>query len=456
MQLPKTGRVAIIDDKPDEALPLIKALSQSGIPSLYFCGELDSLPASPLNSIRVVFLDIELATESQTEKNKLSKLKSVLGAIIDKENGPYIIIAWTKYKTLVPKILKVLRGNKPILILTLDKGSCKDISTGDFSPTTINSEIKKELKKIGMFGVFNTWEELISQSSHKVINDISNLYRVNKDWQKNVSRVFYKLAQAYSGRTLTTTSIPNILTSSLLAFNSVFSDTVENTITAKEWEDDFTIIETQGAIDSTTLSKINSKLHTVFGPSKVSRPGNIYSHKLTRKQKMEMLNDYIDPTYTEEKVMFSKSLNKQMDEVFDAEGNVLSSFKARFKTFRKLLKERLFKQLSVIKIEISPECDYIQKKRTTHRFVLGIIWPYKYTHLMRKKTGYLYSTPILYIRNKPQQIIFDLRSIISKPVEKLINANIICRLRKELIIELQSFLSNHISRPGVLFLDHLN
>ncbi len=458
MNLPKTGRVVIIDDDESEALPLIKTLSQNGISSLFFTEKLEDLPSTPLNSIRVVFLDFELGTEGQQIKTKLSTIKSILSKIISEQNGPYIIIAWTKFKNRVPQIRKVLNDNPPYLILAIDKGECRDSNTGDFDLELITEKIKPEVEKIGMFKVFNIWEELISYSSHQVINDISSLYPLNRNWHKSVSKVFFELARAYSGEQLTPNDISDILNNSLLAFNSVFTDTIERNISGNTWEPSITTIEQNGVIDIKTLAKINTKLHLIDKPpSNPLRPGFIFNITLSSAQKKKMINEFKVPTDEVEKEMFAHSISKRKEEIFNSSGRIDDlGLKSKFRVYKTSLAKQILNKTSSVQIEISPECDFIQSKQRTHRFITGLLWPYRYSKLLRTRADYMYISPVYLIRHIPHQFIFDVRYVTSKPLDRSLRAKVICGVRKEILLEIQSYLTRHINRPGVLFLDHHN
>ena len=60
MNILKTARVVVVDDVESEATPLLLALAKIGIGAWYFTGDVDKLPKSHLDGIRVVFLDLRL------------------------------------------------------------------------------------------------------------------------------------------------------------------------------------------------------------------------------------------------------------------------------------------------------------------------------------------------------------------------------------------------------------
>ena len=94
MELPRDGKVVIVDDCRGEIEPLIDVLSKKRIPHLYYSGMLDDLPEYPLTGIRVVFLDLRFGP-SIDERTNVGNACAVLKRIICKDNGPFLLIIWS-------------------------------------------------------------------------------------------------------------------------------------------------------------------------------------------------------------------------------------------------------------------------------------------------------------------------------------------------------------------------
>lgn len=78
MSLPETGRIIIVDDKINQALPLINYLSKYRFPFKYFNGELSNLPdqGQGFTDIRLIFLDLNLVDNSIPDRTHFSKIKA--------------------------------------------------------------------------------------------------------------------------------------------------------------------------------------------------------------------------------------------------------------------------------------------------------------------------------------------------------------------------------------------
>lgn len=55
MDLPKNGSVVIIDDKIEEAFPLMNALAKRGVPYSYYDGKSKNYPEKTLDNVRIIF-----------------------------------------------------------------------------------------------------------------------------------------------------------------------------------------------------------------------------------------------------------------------------------------------------------------------------------------------------------------------------------------------------------------
>ena len=98
----QTGRVVVIDDDSKEADPLLKSFSKIGIASTYYSGNVAELPDTPLKGVRLVALDLHLAGDGNGDAREiLSTPLGVLQKLIAPQNGPFVLLAWTKHTNLI-------------------------------------------------------------------------------------------------------------------------------------------------------------------------------------------------------------------------------------------------------------------------------------------------------------------------------------------------------------------
>lgn len=408
MNLPENGRVIVIDDKYEEVESLLKVLSKNRVPVMYFTGNLEELPEQPFPDVRMIFLDIELGTEGQPEKTKLSTTAGVVQKIIGDKGNPYLIIAWTKYDKLLNGIRELLKDNPPLLMLNLEKSKCRD-EKGKYEIGKIEEKLKEELRRVGIFHLFIIWENLVHNSAGRIVNDFSFFYPRDDNWNRNMCGVFHKLAEAYAGKQLQS---GELIKNALLTFNETFLDTLENEIRNYTDIDEILFPDNEGTIANDILAEVNSRLLLIFDPPNKPVPGNIY---------------HID----------RENLKVKLDELF--KGNIPQ-------------KDNLINAVKYVFLEVSPSCDYAQNKWKLHRVLPGVICPIDHQNKI-KKADYIYTSPLLKIDNGIYKFVFDLRYLTSLSFDNLKDKSPEFRIRHELLIDIQSKIAGHINRPGVISLE---
>lgn len=427
MNMPENGRVVVIDNEESEAIPLLKVLFINGIAAAFFTGMQSELPRKPLEGIRVVFLDLELVY-SNKKKTIKATLQKVLGKIISKNNGPYILIFWSVHESDYTKALQELFDDqlsciKPAVVLSLEKlvymktnkaGQKEFVST---ALKLIDKKLRDELKKAGAFDLFVLWENIVHKSAGKIVNDFSSFYPLDENWNKNMFRVFRALAEAYAGERLQPGNINEISKNSLLTFNIAFLDNLESVIENFQYAGRITGLRPRGRPDADIISKINSRLLVAeAGDDNSIKPGNLYEGGINKRR-----HAAIQDVYNGKLSQFSQT---QRD-------NLIASVKNVF-------------------LEVSPLCDYTCNKLRAYRFLPGLMWPSDFSKQIKKSAEYLYVSPLVNIKNNKYKLVFDIRCLTTLPVNTpRSNKKLLGRIRHELLVDIQSYIARHVSRPGV-------
>jgi len=408
MILPRNGRIVVIDDKTEEeAMPLLSSLYLNGFPALYFKGEKKDLPRKPLNNIRVVFLDLEIIVEGYTGQDNRSKAATtarILSSVINTTIPTiYLLVLWSTHEEeLLDYFWRYIKENNYnciFLPISLDKIKCR---AADYDITLIESEIKAKLQGNDGFRFLIGWENLIHKSSNDVINEILSLCHGSEDLDKFLLEIFKKLAEAHAGKNLNTTDHEQIVRHAMLAFNGTFTDSLESNISS--------VANTGISFDSivevpnkSVIAKINSKLLLDQNNTNV-KPGCIYINS-----EHDDVQDYFNP------------------------GADLNGI------------EKIF-------CEVSPTCDYAQRKWKCHRILYGIKVLVEQTERLKGKADYLYKTDDFDIDGKMVKFVFDLRKLKSKNLGELDLFKPLCTFRYDLLIGIQHKIASHCSRPGMLSL----
>lgn len=278
--LPVDGSIVVVDDKLEDAIPLIELLSSRGVACTYYSGTDDKqLPNSTLNKVRIAFFDIQLFGPSDAT-NYATNISRLLNILISELNGPYILILWTtiaahEADTVEDQINAnpILKNKRPLKILRLEKtkyfkneqnsdflnsvlDEVDETLTTSFDPNEIgeikgfiNDNIFPETKKVvntdaieeiseelnstlqgtaDSFQFFTHWEGAINSAAGLTVNHVSSLYQKDEHWSENFKNIIFRMARAQLGQNISSEDNDEILKNSLKTMNGTFLDLIES------------------------------------------------------------------------------------------------------------------------------------------------------------------------------------------------------------------------------------
>lgn len=522
MILPNNGSVLVLDDKIDEALPLIQALSKQKVPVIYYDGLFRNLPKTPLNGIRVVFSDMKY-TEVNDDRNTVTKLIQILKTIISKDNGPYILIVWSKHDAEYLQDFKNLLSEQndmaqPVFVLNMEKSKyfetvpsdnleqsksldeicstienlqianpediiikIKDILKQD-EPTLkkrlihgglgkIEKKLKLELDKAGVFNLFFIWESLVNTSSYQTINHISSLNVINEKWNENTEALLSRIAEATLGRKNVKTN-KDLVRGSLLALADMLIEntnvSIDTLLSGEELE---VMLRKQKYLLKETITDCEYTLYYESYPKEyiLKQDGNeifrIQFDKIkdltlssnNEKVFSNLYNNYLkNQAELNSKLLLHMTKNniKQPGNVYKINADINKKRAFSSELFLKdnnpfNLKETEYSDIEYIELEVSPDCDYAQKKWELNRIIPGFIVPQKYFDILKTEGQYLYVTPSLLLNGQVVKIILNYRLFCSYPLNYLDDKTIMFKLNQSLVTKIKNELGFHILRSGI-------
>lgn len=403
--LPDNGKVVIIDDKYEDVKVLMQGLSSERVPFLYYQDDLGTdLPESPLTGVRIIFLDLLLIDDNNPSTKKvISSIISRLKRIISTENGPYILIYWsTKIKNYGKALEKELNKPKlklykPIITLKLTKPS---------NLNTVKNELAKRFEDFKSLKAFLLLESLVNNAGTLVVNQFTNIFPVDTDWNKNLKDVLYKTGEARVGENnFKTMSDSEKIKNSLLTISSTIDEKLDEVINlCKFSEIKFEQIK-QYDTTKEAKAKVNGSLHLTGSFESTVKSGNLYYIRGSQNIKESILSNKL----------FNNYVNRNLE-------------------------PKLFF------IDLTPGCDYTQSKNY-FRGVYGIIANHDKKFSENRPPAYLLKSPLLFIKNNPKYLVLDFRFIVSAPGSES-PKNAAFKINNELLTEFQVELAKHISRPG--------
>lgn len=468
----KTARVLVVDDQPEEAIPIMRSLGRLGIGCIYQRGiKVEDLPEEPFEGIRLVFLDLQLDQEGEA-KIVLSKTVSVLKALINTQTMPLLVICWTKHEDYFEKFVsmavKHIRGLKPGFIEKMKKPANDSEDWGYLFPG-----IKEIIKKFPALQITWDWEQVVhdavSQTTQMLANIVSSDFEndmgyIRDKWIEGLIKLFRTLVLAESGQIVDKSNAQQALFN---VMNALLKDRINHTIFDKKIAYAEVIIPQRNeSISETQKARLNQMLlvERVRNEDTSINPGNIYLpdekleknciHMICNLEFKKLAGEIIevknkDPLYSEYKNKeeeLKRTINKNSDNK-ELPGE-LSSIRRKIKRLPYTIRKRC----KPILVEISPACDFLQKKRPVSRFIGGILIPEKHKFCL-KSGEYLNRLDPLTLPGIDEIWVPVLNSRYQYGVtypEKFIKNKPLCRFRSHVLVDIQVWAASRAIRPGKL------
>jgi hypothetical protein len=440
-------RVVVVDDKPGEAEPIIRSLGLKGVPVAYFkiSGEAgDEPPKQPCPpGVRLAILDIELGLNLTGGKPRVGYLLQVLKQIISPENGPYMVVLWTRYteekEIFEAEIFREQSLPNPIVTVTLDKLKYgKDLDA-------IARKLEEELSKAPAFRILQFWEESAFNAASEVTNRLSEIIDSKANdlsewvaiWKTDLPQIIRAMALEEYGEGLTEPK--PTLTAFYTSLNPLHGDRLE-TLTNNpptDLRENAIDVLKAGDCSDEKRAKINSMLHVATEGLERLWAGNAY-----------LLPGGKDcPPHL-----------PRRDEVIE---EFLLAKKSE-KDHWNREKELVSKVCVALLIEINPTCDHAQGKVRMLRLLAGILVPKEHRKVLKQRNErrigeFLWKLEDLYLSKAPTSPgIYDLylsaRLLYSLNREEGSKLKPLLRLRTQAAVALQAWFSAHAARVGLFLL----
>lgn len=436
-------RVIVVDDKEDEALPIMKAFAQRGVPCAFFNAPTKkALPrkGERLRGVRLAILDMDLVPGMASEAGKAAALANYLGNILSPDNGPYGVLAWTYHPEIVERFEQYVFAEasipNPIFTLMIGKDQCFKKGKCDFSH--LSTLIEGELGKIISLKLFETWEETCFKAATSVTNTLSglamneaaNLQQWRERWTTQLLQLLYTVAKAEAEETLARETCINALLTSL---NPLHADRMENQMvelceslsdTALE------IMAAEGNSGPEHRAKLNTMLHLSLKDVQRFSMGNIYLFRQKRKPG------------------FVPSCREVLKGGNWVQGNVEQ--KARHT-------EEIINAAYPVLLEVSAACDHAQNRIQRARLLSGILVPTAHRKKLNRSAEFVREFGPVHLEEPIVEagiyyFYFSSRQVRSIEIDLVKKLKAAARLRVQALGELQAWLAQRESRPGIVLL----
>ncbi len=330
----------------------------------------------------------------------------------------------------------------------------------------IEENVESELRKAGVFHLFILWENLIKKAAAETVSSISEALDMDEYWEVNMRDVFRRMGVARVGQN--DVSETDLIQASVLTFIETFKDKLEINIKEQELPEYITVsgdnlIRIKEEDNEVRIAKQDQVFVIHLNEIQIATGGNFKTLK-------NSINKISDDSYKrlanlvyDKYISISPKLNTSLhlesnpsDEHIP--GNVYiipigdDETKRKYaKTYFKNIPDESLKDIQFIELEVSPICDYAQKKWKKSRLVSGIVYP---ENLKVEDRNHFYRVePIFYLDNGLKKIAFDCHLFKSLDHDIVKSRTIKYRLRRELLLDIIAQVSAHVNRPGISFVN---
>lgn len=503
MGIINNSKVFIIDDNYEEAYPVIKAMAKRGIFTIYWDGSFEMKPESPLEEVRFVFLDMRLSavTDDHTINTYLFTL---LKSAISMENGPYVLLIWSKHDSEYLENFKNEISNvngipKPYLIINMEKNDFikrtfeknevydQIVATLDIDGkhenrneilevlknnniNEINEVIEidenviekfllsldEKLKQVNSLAILFMWEKIVNISARNLVNSITNLSELGRNWDNNIKTLIQRLAMANAGKSLKATAKDYVF-NALWTLNQMLPDELWSELNKIDIDE-----EKYKFIDELSIMKtIGDNTYSIIKPNKkyiIKKNNSDYtSFKCAdelEKSKEECKEIYDRYTQVLGKSNFKLLCERSVSNLIKKPGNVYEVSDRELlenlsDSILKNINSEMLTEVNLIKLDISSSCDYAQNKLKRVRILPGIMITEKYFSFINN-TEDIYCTPELEINNELVKIAFNFNYITNESNDRMKGLDIIFSFRELILIEIKHKLSSYMSRVGII------
>lgn len=407
----------LVDNNPAEVQGLMEQLEASGILcKLYTPGELEKAPSKVLPHI--VFLDLILDT-SRSEIDNIAKIRSILrGKLIADTAEPYGVVLWTKhpdkldlFREKISLDRKEKAYNTPTFIVGLNKNKYLETGYVDCLP-----DLEKILTNDKAASFFIRWMISVRKAAGTAL---SGIYSLVGDYEKQDTELLYLLSVLAQNHT----GAPASKLEQVQGYNL--------TLDAYKAFDEL--------IYADLINVLQSDGENLFGSPLPTNPWkNDFQHELNVYAQLNA-KAFIDEKHIEQALVIPGNVYEIPRDVIPKTCGVP-------------------KEARTIMIELTPPCDYSNKKNVLSRCVCGFMWDcnVEQDHLAERlgnlEAGYRYLLWPIHFDKRNYILCFDFRCLISCLEEDITRGEkykVLFKSNPRLFADVLQKFSSHAARLGI-------
>ena len=454
MTPPYYARVAAFDDNPEHLQSIVRGLGKAGFfvfPKLFEDGAFDPKLPVPFPGVRLVFTDIHMgaagyAANAVTYASTIiTGLKTIVGT------GPYGLIFWSEFPQEADAVWLEIQARAagagiatPVGKGIIDKNLVLTVANGGndvFDSDGLRQKILEQIETFHTLKLVMAWDERVAQAAMQATNRIYELATTGIA-QNQKSEAWQELLAYLASEAMGKASAIQAPT---YALDNALLPLLEDQL--------FRSPETTSDADDTN-NPIAVRLRLVPNGKNLNRPATISAAALNAHYLIEEVEGTAAQMWERGMVtcLGGEFINSdRFVGFFDLEAKEL--IKQEF-AMEKANDEDI-SQVSLHVVELGAECDHVQGKVVTHRYLLALLVPHS-----RIKKFYSTKGANTSVRNlgelvlagaqESHHLLVSCRRFMVLPPNRSIDGIPKFRLRRAVIEELAHYYATHSRRPGVL------
>lgn len=379
----------VIDDSPEDLLGISTALAKKGISTIPIhykgaaeatdayaaCkGAADALP-------RIIITDIQMNDGGrEPSRTDLGNVAKCLEAVASGVDGPYMILAWTSIpnhfsslKAYVETYFAKKGVLLPIYFDSICKNECKPSGGDTYCSVTIFSKFEGHLETQLQLRALLHWERTVLNSAIASVNDLLDSSAKSGE---EVGALLKTLAIGVAGKNLVGFESAAVNEALSYLLKDKVSQLSLNASSKQVWKNAISTSPT--IVADSAKHHLNSLLHFDKTPSDtITCPGDMWV--------LGQEENFFELIAGGDNKIHLEKLREEFF-VFDGDGYSLDmrirkakkvdykdKLKAQYKSEYTEPKKKAKKSSEIIAIEISPVCDFSNKKKALKTLVLGVI-----------------------------------------------------------------------------------
>jgi len=396
-------KVLIIDDKKEEVENLIKYLEKESIKTVFlepnneesdeYFEKFNGYPGN------LIFLDLYLDNNSGANINThIGKIRMVLKSLMQSKNLSYGLILWSNHSEEVKILENKLLNDKdeytlPLFIFSMNKMDYIQ------NPERIFESLCEELEKNIAASFYIKWSAIIERAKNKVLNDVFGLIDSYEYQDKNLEFLLFHMAKNHVG--ISDEDLRDYDRLQIDAFNA-FSELLSYSLQVDNIQN-CDLFKDLDQLSDSPIEKIKNISNDIYILEKAKR-------QLNEKKEINEIIKKLKKERKDIEVEFEKILSifSEINAImhFDLESHSIGKpgeiylYKGINEKF--ISNKKNTDDLSLV-IEMSPPCDYANKKGGNPKMVSGFLTKFSPNRLKQLNSMAIYteSYPI-YIRDIPE------------------------------------------------------